>query len=142
MSQKLIEMLSEHEGIKSYAYTCPAGKITVGIGRNIDPEGGLGLSPDEIVYLVRNDIKRCEEELGNAFPWFNDLEDCPRRDALIDIAFNLGITRLRLFKKALACMERQEYAEAAVEFLDSKWARQVKGRAITVTDMIRTNTYV
>ena len=58
MQTKLTEMLTAHEGSKSHAYKCTAGKITVGVGRNIDPEGGLGLSQEEITYLLSNDIWR------------------------------------------------------------------------------------
>jgi hypothetical protein len=38
-------------------------------------------------------------------------------------------------------MENASHEDAALEFLNSRWARQVKGRAIEVTDMINTNTY-
>ena len=54
----------------------------------------------------------------------------------------MGGPTLAKFKKALAHMETGSYDAASAEFLDSRWARQVKKRAIEVTDMIRTNTYV
>lgn len=60
---------------------------------------------------------------------------------MIDIAFNLGATRLRGFRRALAAMEAGNYKDAAVEFLDSKWAKQVGGRALEVTDMIASGEY-
>mgnify|MGYP003644733235 CR=1 FL=1 len=47
-NNKLIEMLKIHEGVETHAYKCSASKITIGVGRNIDPEGGIGLSEDEI----------------------------------------------------------------------------------------------
>ena len=61
---------------------------------------------------------------------------------MIDIAFNLGATRLRGFRRALAAMEAANYKEAATEFLDSRWAKQVGGRALEVTDMIASGEYV
>jgi hypothetical protein len=67
----LIDQLKVHEGSRTHAYDCPAGYITIGVGRNIDPNGGLGLSEDEINYLLRNDIERCYRELDR-FSWFMD----------------------------------------------------------------------
>jgi lysozyme len=138
--KKLIEQLSIHEGVKKFAYKCPAGKITVGIGRNIDSDGGLGLSDDEIIYLLRNDISRIDQELTNAFRFYKEL-DRVRKDAMINICFNLGLTRLRSFREALGRMEKKEYPEAAVEFLDSLWASQVGQRALDVTYMIQHGEY-
>ena len=138
--EKLIAMLKRHEGVETHAYECSEGKVTVGVGRNIDQEGGIGLSDDEVDYLLQNDIERVVKELAAEYPWFSDLDDV-RRDAMVDISFNLGATRLRLFKRALAAMETGKYKEAATEFLDSKWARQVGGRALELTDMISSGEY-
>ena len=137
---KLLAMLKRHEGVESHAYKCSEGKITVGVGRNIDSEGGIGLSDEEIDFLLQNDIQRCIVELSSEYDWFADLDDT-RRDAMVDIAFNLGITRLRLFKRALAAMAEGNYKQAATEFLDSKWAKQVGGRALELTDMISSGEY-
>ncbi len=48
MSKDLIEMLRRHEGVRSHAYKCSEDMITVGFGRNLDENGGLGLSEDEV----------------------------------------------------------------------------------------------
>ena len=89
---KLSDQLRIHEGVRSHAYKCSANMITVGVGRNIDENGGLGLSDDEIDYLLENDIKRCKQELIT-LPWFSQI-DSVRQDALINMCFNLGMTRL------------------------------------------------
>ena len=140
MQTKLTEMLTTHEGSKSHAYKCTAGKITVGVGRNIDPEGGLGLSQEEITYLLSNDIERVEEELSKSLPWLLEL-DCVRIDALVDICFNLGLPRFLKFVKALDALEAGDYEMSANEFMDSRWADQVGYRAYEVTEMIRTGVY-
>jgi|TARA_R110002153_G_scaffold268679_1_gene433742 lysozyme len=137
----LIDMLKRHEGEvkkngRHVAYMCPAGHWTIGIGRNIDPNGGIGLSDEEVDMLLEGDILRVTKELSAEYPWFNSLDDA-RKNALIDISFNLGATRLRLFKKALAAMEVADYSLAADEFMDSRWAKQVRSRAIELTEMIR-----
>ena len=61
---------------------------------------------------------------------------------MIDISFNLGATRLRGFKRALAAMEVADYKTAAKEFLDSKWSRDVKGRSHELAHMIDTGEYL
>ena len=58
-----------------------------------------------------------------------------------DLCFNIGITSLRKFYKAIAAMNVHDYETAAMEFLDSRWANQVGTRALDVTDMIRTGDY-
>jgi lysozyme len=73
--------------------------------------------------------------------WFNSLDDV-RKDAMIDISFNLGATRFRGFKRALAAMEVADYTTAAKEFLDSKWSQDVKGRATELCYMIETGNYL
>jgi len=144
--QKLIDMLKRHEGEgktngRHLIYKCPAGFYTLGIGRNVDMNNGLGLSDDEVNYLLENDIERVIKELSSEYPWFNGLDDA-RKDAMIDIGFNLGATKLRGFRRALTAMEEADYNAASDEFLDSKWARQVGSRSVELTEMIRTGKYL
>jgi len=138
--QKLLEMLKRHEGVRSHVYLCSAGYETIGVGRNIS-QSGMGLSDDEVDYLLENDIIRVVKELSSEYPWFKDLDDV-RKDAMIDISFNLGATRFRGFKRALAAMEVADHTTAAKEFLDSKWSRDVKGRATELCYMIETGNYL
>jgi lysozyme len=140
INDKLIEMLKVHEGVETHAYKCSASKITIGVGRNIDPEGGIGLSEDEIDYLLQNDINRITTELDFEYGWFSDLNEA-RQDAMIDISFNLGQTRLRKFQKALTAMAQSNWNTAADEFMDSKWSKQVGNRAKELTEIIRTGKY-
>ena len=138
--KNLIEMLKRHEGVRSTVYVCSAGYETIGVGRNISATG-LGLSDDEVDYLLQNDIERVIKELSAEYHWFNSLDDV-RKDAMIDISFNLGATRLRGFKRALAAMEVADYKLAAKEFLDSKWSQEVKGRSHELASMIETGEYL
>jgi lysozyme len=141
VTEQLLEMLKRHEGVEHHIYRCSAGFWTIGAGRNVDPQGGLGLSDDEVDYLLQNDIERVIKELSTEYRWFNSLDDV-RKDAMIDISFNLGATRLRGFKRALAAMEVADYKMAAKEFLDSKWSRDVKGRATELCYMIEMGSYL
>lgn len=133
----LTEMLMKHEGVRRKPYEDSVGVLTIGVGRNLE---SVGLSDDEIYYMLKNDIHRCDNELDNAFRWYKDLNDS-RKDVMVSLCFNLGINRLRGFKNALASMAAENYKEASDHFLDSKWAEQVGQRAIKLTDMIRTGEY-
>lgn len=141
----LIEMLKRHEGEvvtngRHLIYKCSAGHWTIGIGRNVDVNGGLGLSEKEVDFLLEQDIERVIKELSTEYVWFNHLDDV-RKDAMIDISFNLGQTKLRKFVKALEAMKMALYATAAQEFLDSDWSRTVKGRSVELAAMIETGRY-
>lgn len=135
---KLSDQLRIHEGVRKHVYLCSAGYETIGVGRNI-ADSGLGLSDDEIDYLLENDIKRCRKEL-ETYSWFSDLDEV-RQDALINMCFNLGLSRLANFKNALSSMAVGAYSDAAEHFLDSRWATQVGNRAQEVAHMIRTGEY-
>lgn len=133
---ELIEQLRLHEGVRSTVYVCSEGYETIGVGRNIS-DSGIGLSDDEIAYLLANDIARCEKEIAERFDWWDDL-DPVRQDALVDMAFNLGISRLSQFQNMIGALSEGRFDDAAAEALDSKWARQVGQRAQTVAAMMRT----
>ena len=142
---KLIDTLKRQEGVKHFAYRDSLGILTIGCGRNISSSPinkGIGISDDEIDFMLQNDIERTIKELSREYPWFNDMEEGARRDAIINMHFNLGRARFAGFKKAIGHMEMGDHDQAALEFLDSRWAKQVKGRAIEVTDMIKTGTYI
>lgn len=141
----LIEMLKRHEGEvvtngRHLIYKCSAGHWTIGIGRNVDVNGGLGLSEKEVDFLLEQDIERVIKELSTEYAWFNHLDDV-RKDAMIDISFNLGATKLRKFLLALDAMAIADYQTASEEFLDSDWSRTVKGRSVELAAMIETGEY-
>lgn len=138
--QNLREMIKRHEGVRTHAYRCSQGYLTIGAGRNIDENGGLGLSDEEIDFLLDNDIVRCIQELHNVFPWFKTLNE-PRQHAVIDLCFNIGLPKLMLFQKANKAMNSGEWETAAKEYYDSRWAKQVGARAVEVCEMIRTGEY-
>ena len=132
MAETLEEELIRHEGWRNKPYRCSEGYLTIGVGINLD----AGLFPEEIDWLLKNRIKRCKKELGENFPLQANLAT----DAwlvLINMCFNLGITRLKGFKRMWAALEARDYAAAADEMLDSKWAKQVGNRAQELADKMR-----
>ena len=134
---RLQKLLIKHEGFINKTYEIN-GLMHIGVGRNLDD---MGLSDDEVLYLLENDISRCDKELLHNFKWYAELNRS-RQDAMINLCFNLGMPRLMTFKKALAAMEDKDYSKAAIEFLDSLWARQVgPNRSNEIALMIRTGKY-
>ena len=134
---KLEDMLRRHEGEKLRPYKCTAGKLTIGVGRNLEAKG---ISKECSEMMLQEDIAECLEDL-RTFDWWPGLNQA-RKDALTDMRFNLGGEGLRKFKNTLAHVAVGRYEEAADGMLASKWAGQVGQRAKTLAAMMRTGKYV
>ena len=138
--EMLIGRITEHEGIKKFAYTDILGYITVGVGRCLDAKVGKGLSIDEIFYLLRNDIKEFRNQLGQ-FEWFV-MQDEVRRGVLVELAFNMGIPHLLQFKKMIGALTIKNYPLACKELMDSIWATQVgKSRSDDICYRLKNGRY-
>ena len=109
--------LKQDEGIKLKVYKCPKGRLSVGVGRNLEDRGITKLEAD---YLLNNDIDSIFNELSNKIDWFFKLDDI-RQNVLIELAFNVGVKGALLFKKTLKFIENEQYLQASIELLDSKW---------------------
>ena len=118
------ESIKGHEGLSLKVYRCPAGKNTIGFGRNVDDKG---ISPKEAEYLLENDIVECLQDLAN-FSWWHNLSE-HQQAALIDLRFNLGPARFRTFKQMIKALEMGDYTEAAYQVLHSQYHDQVGKRA-------------
>jgi lysozyme len=129
----LIRELVRDEDLRTKPYRCTAGKLTIGIGRNLDD---VGISTDEAYFLARNDVVKVVAELGRELPWWKDLDETRQR-VLANMAFNLGIHGLLGFKNTLALIQAGKYLEAAQAMLSSKWAKQVGPRAERLALMMR-----
>lgn len=135
--KNLEDLLLKHEGMMNKPYFCSSGKLTIGIGRNIEDNG---ITKDEAVILLKNDIERCEQEARKYFPWFDSL-GLARQDVILSMIFNLGITRLLGFKNLISAIAKQDFKLAAEEMLASLWAKQVKARASELSEMMKTGQY-
>ena len=67
---RLHEMLIRHEGLRLKPYRDTVGKLTVGVGRNLDD---VGITREEALMLLNNDIAEVRREVKRAFPWFTRL---------------------------------------------------------------------
>lgn len=129
---KAAELIKKHEGLRLKPYKCTAGKISIGYGRNLDDNG---ITKYEAETMLNNDIQNCYAECVKLKCW-NSLNEA-RQAVLLDMCFNLGISRLKNFKKMLAALDRADYTSAAVEMLESNWAKQVKSRATELSEIMK-----
>ena len=135
MANPIERLLLLEEGLRNTVYRCPAGKLTIGIGRNLEDRG---ISDAEATYMLRNDIRAFRRELTQMWPWFTRLSSV-RQAVLVDMAFNLGVAGLSTFKKMLTATGCGYYSMAAEEMMDSKWAKQVGKRAERLSVMMETD---
>jgi len=135
--ERLRAQLVRHEAMKLKPYVDTVGKLTIGVGRNLDD---VGITVDEANYLLSNDIDRVIRGLTVRYPWFVGL-DPVRQSVLVNMAFNLGLAGLATFTRTLGSVERQQYGLASGQMLESKWARQVGSRAGELAAMMRTGTW-
>ena len=149
--QDLIDKLVVSEGLRLQVYKDTLGIDTIGIGRNLEDRGitkeeldwmdipnidvvyEMGITEADAVYLANNDVQIVEEELLRAHPCVEQL-DSVRQLILMDMAFNMGVPRLCKFKNMWAAIHEKKYDIAAKEMLDSRWANQVKSRAVKLAN--------
>lgn len=130
----LKEQLILHEGLRLKPYRCTAGRLTIGVGRNLDDKG---ISEAEAMDMLSHDIMETYNGLRHVLPWFDNLDD-DRQRVLVDLAFNMGLVGLLRFQRMLDAMKRQDWAGAVKEMRDSLWAKQVqKDRVERLVKMMR-----
>lgn len=133
MNKELLRAeLERDEGLRLKPYKDTVGKLTIGVGRNLDDRG---ISKATAFQMLDEDIESHWEELCRQLPWVGQLDDARQR-VLCNMAFNLGVPTLLTFKQTLGAVQRKDYAAAAVLMLQSKWAKQVGPRADRLARMM------
>ena len=145
-AENFVNKLIAHEGLRLQVYKDTLGIDTIGIGRNLEDRGitkeeldwmdipnmdavyEYGITEADAMYLAKNDVQIVEEELVRAHPCVEEL-DAVRQLVLMDMAFNMGVPRLRKFQKMWNAVHEKKFDIAAKEMLDSRWAIQVKSRS-------------
>ncbi len=131
--EKLTNQLIEHEGERLKPYLCSAGKLTIGIGHNLDDNG---ITQEVSRFIFKKDIDDCLQDLERIFPqWTKYPEEI--QHVLIDMRFQLGSTRFRRFKKMIDAVRRLDLETAAKEMKDSLWYLQVPARAKRLIEMVK-----
>lgn len=141
---ELIAALKVDEGLRREAYLDTVGVWTIGYGHT-GPEVKRGLvwTKEQAEAALIADIVDHNRRIHAALPWLSGL-DPVRRRVLENMAFNLGVGSaatgkgLLGFKNTLEFVRTGQYQKAADGMLASKWAKQVKGRAIRLANEMRT----
>jgi lysozyme len=148
-TQRVIEQLKRHEGLRLYVYDDATGREirkgsrvqghpTIGVGRLLT--SARGLSTIEIEMLLENDIEVVVDELNRNVPWWNELNES-RQAVMVNLCFNLGWPRLSLFENMLDAAEKGNWDRASDELMDSKWFSQVGLRGLELVEQLRTGAW-
>ena len=132
--EELVKQLKKHEGLVLKPYKCTANKLTIGYGHNIE-DNGISLSCAE--YILIEDIEEAKRNLYEVFTkdFFDDLCD-KRKIALIDMMFNLGLSKFLTFKKFIQAVKTENWNRASVEMIHSKAYTQAKRRYQLLAEQI------
>lgn len=126
------KQIKHDEALRLKPYKDTMNKTTIGWGRNLQDNG---ISVEEAQFLFDNDMKRCRKDLSQ-YAWYQ-IQPTPVKDALLNMCFNLGINKLTGFRKMITALINRDYTTAAIEALDSLWAKQVGQRAKDIAVQIR-----
>ena len=130
--ERLKKQLVTDEGLKLKPYRCTADKLTIGVGRNIEE---VGISEEEAMFLLDSDIENVTNQCSYSFDWFDDLNDV-RKEAIVNLVFNMGLSKFKQFKKTISFIESSDFERAGTELLDSNYARQVGKRSSREATML------
>ena len=129
----LLESIKKHEGFVEHVYDDSLGIPTIGYGFAIKD---LVLEEDLCDEILLRKLRILGRSVMSKFPFFDSLpSDC--KTVLMEMCYQLGVTGVSKFKKALKAMEDGDWEKAADEMLDSKWAKQTPNRAKEMSDIIR-----
>ena len=132
---KLRRQLEIDEGVKYEVYLDHLNKKTFGIGHlvlNKDPESkmevGDSVSERRVEEAFDKDIQSVIDDCQRLYSNFNAMpEECKQITA--NMMFNMGLPKMKAFKKMNAAIEDEDYLKASEEMVDSKWYRTVPNRA-------------
>lgn len=156
------QLLRDEGGCVLRPYPDSLGLLTIGVGHCLDTDprwksellhrcGGdpalIEITQEEAERVFDHDLAQAIGDVMTSLPWTRDLDE-PRFAVLVGMRFNMGLGSsvsgkgLLGFRRMLRAAERRDYAEAAVEMLASKWARQVKARAVRLSHQMLTGAWV
>lgn len=139
---KLAKTLVEAEGMVLHVYKDSLGYDTIGVGHKIKDSNEKnkyfnGITRAQALSILDEDIASILPYISYKFPFFPSLNDCRQR-VIAEMCFNMGIDGVSKFNRMCGYIEEGDFDMASKEMLDSKWARQVKGRAQRLANMMKT----
>lgn len=131
MDEQLQKLLIGHEGWEDTPYQDHLGNWTVGVGHLMSRP----LSEAAINQILADDIRVTKDDLDRKFPKWCQLGH-NRQMVLASMMFQLGEPKFSKFVLFWRAVGRDDWDEAQVQMLDSKWARQTPERAKELSIMI------
>ena len=130
---RLLASVKKHEGYRNKVYLDTLGKRTVGVGHLCVED----FWEDDKEYEEKFLMDILEADLQNAIKGAKDLMsengcmdmDEVAEEIIIEMIFQLGKTGVSKFKNMWKALSGLDYTTAAMEMLDSRWAKQTKNRA-------------
>lgn len=123
---KIKAMLKKDEGWRSKPYKDNLGVPTIGYGFNIRHWDKHGMAKDEGEALLDVKIAQCMRE-AILIPELGKLNEA-RQIVIINMLYQLGFTKVRMFKKMREALKAEDWEKASDEMLDSKWHDQTSER--------------
>ena len=128
---RLLQSVKKHEGYRNKVYLDTLGKRTVGVGHLCVEdfwEDNKEYDEEFLMNILKDDLKNAIEGAERL------LKDCPvlddlAKEIIIEMVFQLGETGVSKFKNMIKALKIPDYQTAAIEMLDSKWAKQTPNRA-------------
>ena len=131
--ERLIADLIRDEGVRLMPYRDTVGKLTIGVGRNLDDRG---ITDHEAGVMLATDVDVVCMELDARAPWWRGMKSSAQL-GLANMCFNMGWPRLSKFQNMLSALKKGDCETAATEALNSQWARQVGSRATRIAYLYR-----
>ncbi len=126
-------LIKAHEGLRLKPYSDSLGILTIGYGRNLEK----GISQLEADNLFENDLIDAEAAVLDVFGREIFSIEEKRLAVLLDLAFNLGASRLKKFVKFIEAVKANDWQKAADELVDSLWFKQVGTRGPGNVNLLR-----
>ena len=129
----LLESIKKHEGFVEHVYQDSLGIDTIGYGFAIKD---LILDEDIAEDILMRKLEKLKRNANSRFQW---LEDMPQevQAVVLNMCYQLGVTGVSKFRKAISALQERDWSEAADEMLDRLWARQTPNRAKELSDIVR-----
>lgn len=131
--EKLIDSIKKHEGYRDYIYLDSLNNPTCGWGHHLYHKSRVPLAANE-AFLKQDIADAISDFLRLPKKYYEKLNPVRRR-IIVEMIFNMGIQRVLGFKKMWKATMIENWEEAKIQLLDSRWARQVGNRAIEMADV-------
>lgn len=130
LKQRAEEWIKREEGFSPTVYVCSAGVGTIG-------HGITWITEEESAMIVSNRVKMCIEQLEDLLlEWEVSLDDF-RKTIIVDMLYQIGLPKVKGFKKMWKALQDMDYDVAADEMLNSKWHIQTPVRCEQLAKRMR-----